>query len=162
MKRVKCPNCTLLLVEPVGPVRASLLLVGEFPNYDDVRNGVVGTGKVGEILRKELARIGIQLSSCRFLNLWQHAKSKECDSDFHLSYVVKELEGHDWVLLMGSEITKALVGHGIMEVSGLKVKSKLFPKVKFFAIPNAGTLLHGDLGEMRLALDKFDKVRRKK
>jgi uracil-DNA glycosylase len=162
MKRQNCPICGQLLVEPIGPVKATHLLIGEFPNYDDVRSGCVATGKVGDILRHELALAGIQLSVCRVINLWQHGKSKECDPAWHLDYILKEIEGHEWVLLMGSEITKALVNHGIMEVAGLQVKSKLFPKVKFFAIPNAGTLLRGDIGEMRLALEKFQKKTRKK
>lgn len=161
-RRNVCPNCGQLLVEPTGSQHAPILLIGEWPNLDDVRSGRVGTGKVGDILRMELARAGIQLASCRLTNLWQHGKTKDCDPAWHLDYILKELDGHEWVILMGSEITKALAGYGIMQVAGLQVKSKLFPKVKFFAIPNAGTLLRGDVGEMRLALEKFQKKWKKK
>lgn len=144
-----------MIVQPIGPKNASILLVGEFPNYDDLRSGYVGSGRVGEILRMELARVGIQLAQCRLVNMWHHAISKDCSLEYHTDVMLPELSGHDWVVLMGSTPTKVFLDKGIMEVSGLKVTSKLFPKIKMFAIPNAGTLLRGDVGEMRLALQKF-------
>jgi uracil-DNA glycosylase family 4 len=162
MKREPCPKCGLLLVTPIGPKDAKLLFVGEYPSFEDVRYGAASSGKIGDALRSELARIGIQKAACRITNLWQHAQSKSCDSSWHLEQVTKELDRHDWVILMGSEITKVLLGRGIMEVAGLEVKSKLFPKIKFFAIPNPASLIHGDVGETRLALEKFKERMKKK
>jgi hypothetical protein len=123
---------------------------------------MLGVRRAGDIMRAEFARAGIQISSCRIISLWKHGKNKECPIDSHLDAVVKELTGHEWVILTGSEISKILVDHSIMEITGLSVKSKTFPKIKFFGIPNAGNLMRGDVGEMRLALEKFMNLRSKK
>ncbi len=158
MSRVACPKCGNLLIPPTGLEQADILLIGEYPSYDHIRSGrLLGDAKVDEILRKELSRVGIQLSACRYINVWQHGKNKECDPQWHIDHILPEISGHKLVILMGAEATRAFVGKGIMEVAGLFVKSKLFPKVKFFAIPNAATLLRGDIGEMRLALEKLQK-----
>jgi uracil-DNA glycosylase len=158
--RTKC-KCGLFEVDPTGPMNASILIVTDGPSYDDIRSGKLMSGRDGDILRKELAISGIQLSSCRVISLHPHGKSKECDVD-HVSGVTNELQGHDWVILMGSEISQMLIGHSLMEITGLKVKSKLFPKIKFFGMPHPSSMFHGDVGEMRLALQKFTEKRSKK
>ena len=77
MTRQACPICSNLLVLPVGLKDASILLVGEYPGVEEVKSGFCWVGRGGEVLRSELARVGIQYEQCRATNLWLHAPSKE-------------------------------------------------------------------------------------
>lgn len=162
MSRSTCPICGASLVSTSGSPTADILIVTDAPDYEDVRLGRLMSGKAGDILRKELAVAGVQLAACEVVSLWPHGKSADCDVEQHLTTLAKRLDGRSYVILMGSEVSKALVGHGLMEITGLQVKSKLFPKVKFFGMPHPTSLMRGDVGEMRLALEKFTKLRTKR
>ena len=69
MVRQACPICSNLLVLPVGPKDASILLIGEYPGVEEVKSGFCWVGRGGEVLRAELARVGIQYEQCRATNL---------------------------------------------------------------------------------------------
>lgn len=152
--RETCPKCGKDLVLAAGNPKSKILLVGEYPGSAEIMQGVPFVGESGKILAAELMRVGIQLAQCRATNLWQHVKN-ECDLDWHKNQMTREFKGRQWVLLMGSEVSKVLFDKGVMELSGIEMKHKLFPHVRMMVSPNPAQLLHGSVGEFRLALQRF-------
>lgn len=155
--RDKCEICHRYLISPCGPLNAEILLAGEFPGWEEIKQGTPFVGRTGEVLKDELARVGIQFNRCRVTNLWLHEKTKECDVDYHVSHLMAEMSNQrKYILMMGSELTKVLMGKGVMELSGLRVESPYLPKgVIAVAAPNPATAFHGRIGEFRLAVSKF-------
>ncbi len=144
------------MIPAVGPTSSKVLLIGEFPGKDEIIRGIPFIGVTGEILKTESVRAGLDLSSCRLTNLWYHAKDeKGCDMKLHLNVMAKEFKGKKFVLLMGSDLTKALFERGVMDLAGLERKSDRFPGIRFFVSPNPAILLHGPVGEFRLSLNRF-------
>jgi uracil-DNA glycosylase len=141
-----------MLVPAVG--KRGILLAGEFPGAEEIIKGVPFVGKAGEVLRTELAIAGMSIEECRLTNLWLHSKS-DCDLDWHISRLVEELMDSHHALLMGSDITKALFDSGVMALSTLEMKTKLFPNTRVFVSPNPAQLFYSPVGEFRLALRKF-------
>jgi len=162
MVRQACPICSNLLVLPVGPKDASILLIGEYPGVEEVKSGFCWVGRGGEVLRAELARVGIQYEQCRATNLWLHAPSKE-DEEYrwHMEQMLTEVQGKKFVLLMGSDVCKALLGEAVSDVSGLIVNSPYLPKdVTAIACKNPALVLRKGttVGEVRQAMKVFGEV----
>jgi len=156
-----CPICNnLLLVPPAGP-GGGILLVGEFPGWQEEKVGQPFVGSAGDILRSELARVGIQYSACRVTNLWQHRITKdEGELDWHVGQLMKEAGRAKYILFMGSECAKTLFHLSVLETAGLKVKAPWLPasvKVAMIA-PNPAIVLHDTAGELRLSLKKFSEA----
>src|ERR1700690_756376 len=106
ISREKCSICGDLLVSPIGPLSSTILFVGDFPNQDDQKQGRAFAGKTGDILKAELAKVGIQLSACRATNLWQHDKNEEkCKISWHMDTLAKEFKNKNYILFMGSDVT---------------------------------------------------------
>lgn len=162
MNRNECPKCKKLLVPPFGPRTAPILLIGEFAGYKESKEGIPMVGDVGDILTAELGKVGIQFSACRRMNIWQHGKDeKTCDFQWHVNEAAKEIPNHKYIFIMGSAATQALFGKNVADISGLKIVSKTFPGIVFYSCPSPAMLLHGPLGEFRLALGKFRKEMKK-
>lgn len=157
--RDKCDVCHRPLVSSCGPLDADILLVGEFPGWEEIKKGAPFVGRTEELLRDELAKVGIQYRSCRMTNLWQHEIDAEgCNISYHVRELGKEMNRHKYILLMGSEITKTYLNKGIMELSGMRLTGPLFPvHTVVIAAPHPGTVFRGRIGEFRLALQKFVK-----
>lgn len=154
-----CPQCNSVLVSPAGPLGAEILLVGEFPGWEEKQKGLPFVGHSGEVLKAELGRVGIQYNNCRMTNLWLHETSKECDVNYHIMNLMEEMKGRKYILLMGSETTKTLLGKGVMELSGLKVIGKYLPDdAKVMVAPNPASVFHARVGEFRMAVEKFSKM----
>lgn len=117
--------------------------------------GVPFVGKAGEILSKELSLAGLPIQECRLTNLWLHSKTDECDMDWHIARLFEEMMDSHHILLMGSDVTKALFHEGVMSMSGLEVKTDINRKARIFVSPNPAQLFYSPLGEFRLALNKF-------
>ena len=159
MSRQVCPLCGNLLVLPVGPKDSLTLLIGEYPGVEELKSGYCWTGKGGEVLRAELARVGVQYETCRATNLWQHTPSKD-DEEFrqHIEWMLAEVEGKKHILLMGSDVCKALLGEAVSDVSGLIVSSPYLPKdVTAVAVRNPAQVLRkgSTVGEIRSAMKAF-------
>lgn len=152
----KCDVCRRRLVEPVGPLDAEILLAGEFPGWEEIKRGAPFVGRTGDVLKSELARVGIQYTSCRMTNLWQHEMTKDCDVNYHIKMLVAEMYKRKYILLMGSEVTKTFWNRGITEVCGLKMASKYIPADSLTVVTlNPASAFHGRIGEFRLSLEKF-------
>jgi uracil-DNA glycosylase family 4 len=164
VQREKCPRCGKLLIAPAGPPSSKILLVGEFPGVEEIKQGRPFIGKTGDVLRAELLRVGLTLPELRQTNLWQHAKDeKGCDLNFHLDRMVKEFEGKTHVLLMGSDVTQALLGEKVSAHSGLMVKIRPYKDIHFWVSPNPAIAFKSPIGEMRLAMTRFaEDVQKKK
>lgn len=161
-KREACPHCGRMLIDAAGPKEAKILLVGEFPGYEEVRQGRPFVGRTGEVLQQELARQGLQLQQCRYTNLWQHDKAeKACDPDWHLDQLTREFQGRSHVLLMGSDVTTAILGGKVMEYAGTRITLPAFKDIRFWVSPNPAIVFNAPLGELRLAIERFAKDTRR-
>ena len=49
MTRANCPQCKKLLIPAYGT--GCVLLVGEFPGFEEVKRGVPFVGRTGDVLR---------------------------------------------------------------------------------------------------------------
>ena len=150
------------MVLPVGPKDASILLVGEYPGVDELKEGFCWVGRGGEVLRSELARVGIQYEQCRATNLWMHTPSKD-DEEYrwHVEQMLAEAQGRKYILLMGSDVCKALLNEAVSDASGLIVNSPYLPKdVTAVACKNPALVLRKGttVGEVRQAMKVFGEV----
>jgi len=155
-----CPICNYRIVEPAGPLQSKILLAGEFPGYEEMREGIPFTGKTGDVLRIELAKVGISFETCRMTNLWMHEKNDKCNQDYHIKKFMEEADGRAFILLMGSDTSKSLFGMDIMRLSGLVVRSHMFPSSLIVFSPNPAIAFHGRAGEMQLAFRRFGELAR--
>jgi uracil-DNA glycosylase len=169
-QRHRCPKCAKLLIEPFGNPTAPYLLVGDFPGYHETMANVPFAfrrkpteTRSGDILRDELNRVGISIQEALLTNLWQHQKDdKECDLSLHLDQLTSLFKDRTHVLLMGSDVTQALLGVKVNVVSGLNVKVPGFAKVRFWVSPNPSLVMGQPIGELRLAFSRFaEDVKRK-
>ena len=186
--REQCPICKrLLLVEPDGDPKAKILIVGEYPGIEEIKAGRPWVGQAGKVLDRELELVGIPRHICRVTNLWLHAppaapkteKPKtrsaierweeaaaayEPEFTFHYTRLLKEIKGRKALLMMGSDVTEALIGRPVSLVAGCFIKSGRFitavnlPKVTV-AMMNPAIVFRsgkeGKLGETRLAIQRF-------
>ena len=51
-------------VVPVGPANASIMVISDFPDADEVGSGVLGSGATGNLLARMLAAIDVKLADC--------------------------------------------------------------------------------------------------
>lgn len=178
----RCSKCGKLLISPMGNPQAPLLLVGDFPGYYETIQGVPFAFRQkptqtfsGDLLKAELTRVGIMMHSVLITNLWQHQKSlitetvgkKErkvpaCPLAWHLDQLVSLFKDRTHVLLMGSEVTQALLGVKSDEVMGLNVKVSGFSKMRFWVSPNPALAFNQPIGELRLAFRRFSEDVNKK
>src|SRR3990167_6592865 len=156
MNRNKCPKCGKLLIQPVGNPKSKILLVGDFPGFEEVRQGVCFVGRSGEVLQSELGRNGLQFRDCRMTNLWQHAEDeKECDITWHINQLVKEFKGKTHVLLMGSSAVRTVVGEKKINYAGTRLTLPDFKGIRIWASPNPTSVFHSPVGEFRISLERF-------
>lgn len=158
--RASCPICQHKLVAPSGDPHSTVLVVGEFPGFEEIRLGQPFVGPSGQVLRREIAMAGMQLESCRVTNLWLHGPSKdEADYEWNREQLMAELKGKVHILLMGSDVAHAFGLPNVMSWSGMNLRHADLPKtVKTCIIaPNPALLLQRDttIGEFRLAVTKF-------
>ena len=159
----RCSKCGKLLISPFGNPASPYLLVGDFPGYKEqiervpfaFRRKPTET-RSGDVLQAELLRVGINLNQALLTNLWLHDKDeKTCDVALHLNQLTPLFNDRTHVLLMGSDVTQALLGAKVNVVSGLNVKVPGYSKVRFWASPNPSFALSQPIGELRLAFQRF-------
>src|SRR3990167_7228787 len=154
--RQPCPLCGNWLVEPVGPPSAPLLLLGEYPGWREAKEGRAWIGEAGQVLRAELARVGIQFDRCRATNLWLHKPSKEPgEYEYHMQNALEEVRNRRIVFLMGSDVARAFLDQSVSDVSGLVVRSRLISSgIILIASKNPALLLRQGavVGDVRHAM----------
>ena len=78
-----------------------------------------------------------------------------------MEQMLTEVQGKKFVLLMGSDVCKALLGEAVSDVSGLIVNSPYLPKdVTAIACKNPALVLRKGttVGEVRQAMKVFGEV----
>lgn len=166
-----CKHCGDQLVQISGPITSDILLIGDFPDWRDIMKGIpfsVGYVKnyrrvmrAGDIMRDLLTANSIRPERCRMTNVWLHApkKAEECEKDFHVTSVLKEMAQAKYVLLMGTDAVHLLLPDaGALEWSGLEILSPELPKTTraMGSVKMATGFQH--LGEVKLAIKRFSEM----
>lgn len=154
---MKCPACgSEDLVFPAGKRDSPILVVGEYPGEEEIREGKPFVGAMGGVFKTELARLGIDIKALRICNLWQHTPSKNKDCLEHgVKTVIKEAEGRQIILLIGSDTVKFFCDKSVASTTGLEVKSPYFSAPLVMSCVQPATVFHSSIGEFRLSLQKF-------
>ena len=158
MSREKCPNCGHKLVAPSGPVKATVLLIGDTPGQEEIIQGHPWAGRGGDVLRAEMIKVGIHPGRCRMTNMWLHAKNpKECDKDWHITEMFREVRGKKFLLIMGAETLQTFLPESrVSEWSGLEIISPDIPKgARAMAMVNPAIALRDVHGEVAFAIKNF-------
>ena len=151
-----CPYCGADLVRASGNKHSDILIIGEFPGDEEKQQGIPMVGRMGTVLREQLAYLGLDLMSFRRTNLWLHDpnKNKEC-FQMGVEAAMKEAKGKKVILLMGSEVVTYFTTKKVSDVSGLRVTSDMLSAPIILAMFNPAIVFRGTIGETKFALKKF-------
>jgi uracil-DNA glycosylase family 4 len=156
---ISCPICnTLEMVYPTGPKKSSILIIGEAPGVDEIKDGKPFVGRTGTMLRMELGRLGIDLNAMRITNMWLHPKTDNEKCFEHcFTKAIEEAQGRKLILLIGAGTLKKFCGHGVEEYNGLLVQSRWLsaPLIMAGIQPANVWKENGTLGEVRHVMRKF-------
>ena len=158
-----CPVCkTDETVLPFGPKTSPVLIIGDHPGKDELRDGKPFVGATGGVLRSELSRVKLDSNRMRMTNLWMHEPNEndEC-MDVGAKAVLKESQGKKVILLVGSATVKYFANVSVEGYNGLVVACPYFPHAVAVACVQPTTVFHGTLGEFRFAMQQFAVVIRK-
>ena len=168
MERELCSICQGTLVRNQGPIDAPILIVGAYPNWQEIQKGYLGGTDAFNILDVELGRAGINSEDCRITNLWRHAEVKakddayEEEEEYHFNLLLTELKGRKAVLLMGRQPVERLLRVPISDVESLKVSSEYYPaSVKVSVVSKAPSIVLTDgavVGNVRHAIQRFARL----
>ena len=158
MRNQTCPICNADCISPSG--HSDLLIIAESPTKIDIKMGrLFSTSSMfttaGFVMRKELARVGLDLSQFRVSSLWIHEpnKNEEC---FRVGYdaVLEEAKGKKFILLVGAEVVETFTGYKVSDVSGLQIDSPVLSAPIIYAMVNPSMALARSVGEVRLGIEK--------
>jgi uracil-DNA glycosylase len=156
-----CIYCGRSIIEPLGPPKSSIILIGEEPEEDEFKARRPFAGDKLEILTQELSRVGIPITMCRQMNLWPHSITEECPLDKHMDEMAAESKGRDVALVMGASLVRALLGKNVSDVNGLVMESDyLSPSCKVVPCMKVTQSTHGGIGEVRFAIQTLGTFRR--
>ena len=162
-----CPHCNHKIVMPGGPSKSKFIIVGENPGVEEIKESLAWVGSAGKVLRRELALLGIDLSSIRHTNIWVHESNKnDEDRMANFAYAYEELKGREVALLVGSEVAKWASNNKwkVSDLTGLELTSEQLgnPLINIphiiFSVNPAIVLHSGGIGETRLAIRRFGKL----
>jgi len=152
-----CPACGNEATSPQGRKNSKYLLVFSKPypmaavrSYKDSVTGL-------DVLRKELARVGLQLSEFRMAYLNMHESKDENCYYAGRDTILDEAKGREAVILVGSEVTEEFCGVSAQDTAGLQVDSMSFsaPLVVVLPKPESVFVRGSGIGEFRLAVQKL-------
>jgi len=151
-----CPICgNDNCVPPAGNKDSKVAIIAEFPGHEETIKGRPMVGNMGDLLKIELGKLGIDLNRIRVGNLWYHEKNgnEEC-LQYGAQQIINDSIGREVILLLGSDTVKYFTGENVGDVSSLIVKSDYFSGTVFASV-NPAIAFHQNVGEVRLALKKF-------
>lgn len=158
-----CSVCDTPLIKQSGPVFSEILIVGNYPTPKDIerlqpkdkKNLEPFVGWGGKFFRQELAKAGLDYYQCRAITLWKHKQNKEdgCEM-FMITNVIQEAKDKKLILLCGAEVVSTFLDYKVSDTSGLWMDCKYFSG-KVMPMFNPSQMLHGGVGEIRLAIKKF-------
>jgi uracil-DNA glycosylase family 4 len=152
-----CPKCdTDDCVLPTGPKSSPILIIGDKPGQQEVKEAKPFVGATGGVLRAELSRVGVDMGKIRITNLWLHEpnKKQEC-LDYGAQKAIEESKNKKVILLIGSDTCKYFCDCSVEGWNGLLVESAWFPNAKVMASVQPAIAFHSGLGEVRFALKNF-------
>ena len=158
MERSKCLHCQRTNYLPNGSTKAKLLIVVDTPMLDDDRQGIIMSGRTGDIMRSELQRAGIQPSVCRFVSLWMHEQVKgntQC-VELGMKNLLKEMHNHPFILIAGASAARSVLDDSLYDSVGIERKLVGYDAV-VMAMPDPSKISHMPIGETRLALEKMNR-----
>jgi uracil-DNA glycosylase family 4 len=153
----ECPVChSEDCILPVGPKSSPILIIGDKPGIQEVKDGKPFSGAISGVLRSELFRVGVDMGKIRITNLWLHEPNanKECQEN-GAKKAILEAQNKKVILLIGSDIVKYFCSCSVEGYNGLMVESSWFPNAKIMACVQPAMVFHGSLGEVRFALSQF-------
>jgi uracil-DNA glycosylase family 4 len=161
-----CPICGKDGIVPAwGNKKSPILIIGAYPGDDEILKGRPFVGGTGELFRKELAYVGIDMYRLRLCNLWQHKAWKNQKHKYYFECLkdgaektIAEAKGKQAILLVGASTVKYFVGMPVSDVAGLQVKSDYLSAPIIMAMHNPAQAFHGAIGEVRLSIQKFAKL----
>ena len=167
----KCPACDNAEgVPPHNPSKSKILIVGDFPEGDDITQGIPFRSRIGTVLQNYLSKMGYSLSQFGLCNLWQHAPDKVLKNkpvynnpdclEHGKKVVIEEAKKKKLILLIGSNVSKVFLTKNSMEMSSLKVNEHLKIQLSaptVLAMVKPSIVFGGTHGEVELALKKFIK-----
>jgi uracil-DNA glycosylase family 4 len=155
-----CPHCHDEGCVPAGGAKSSpILVIGEFPGEEEIKKGRPLVGRTGNVLKAELAYYGIDMKRLRLGNLWLHPPNKNEDCfNYGVEQILKEAQGREVILLLGSDTVKYFCNEKVSDVTGLQVQSSYLSAPIVFACLQPATVFHQSVGELRLSLKKFVKL----
>lgn len=163
----ECPLCHLPLIKSRTCERPLGAIVGDFPGEAEIEQGIPFIGPGGRILRVEMTVLGLDVNFFTITNIWHHARpadkgrnkvSKEsflAEHKWHLAQTIRAVRDHSPILLLGSDASRSFLNVSAESMSGVWTKSYLLPGSKIMVAPNPVQLLHGTVGEFRLALERY-------
>ncbi len=154
-------SCGLHMVKPFGNLSSNVVILGDYPSFDDVKNGMAFTGPGGMALRQELAKAGVQPEGVFMTLLYPHnmGKTSECVEDWETN-AMGFLRKKKLILLLGKAVP-VFTQFTAEQVSGIKVPSALLKGSIVVAGPGITTALKSPIGELRRACEVFAEERRK-
>jgi len=159
-----CEICGQPLVNIGGWRSSPILLVGEFPGWEELKYLVPWIGNAGKVLANELGRAGVQFERCKTTNLWRHAvpedkPTKEREFDYHYKLLIEELKKAKAVFLMGSDLAELFFKKKVTYINGCVMHSERLPSNIEVAIVslNPAVCLQRDsvAGDFRYACQRF-------
>ena len=156
-----CPACSEEGTPPKGNKNAKYLLVFNKPyitpavrSYKDKVTGI-------DVLRKEFARVGLDLAEFRMAWLWLHEPGKEENCYFAgRDIVLDEAKGKQAVILVGAEPVSEFTQYSATDVYGLTVDTPSLSAPIVFVLPKPeGVFVRGSgIGELRLSIEKLGRI----
>jgi uracil-DNA glycosylase family 4 len=160
-----CPVCGERLVLPYGPDDAIAVVVSNQPGEFEVnhRRPFVPQAPAGKVLHKEMRLAGLDIDEFMLTNVWLHPPNDRC-FDWHSEQTAQLLMGRRAVLLLGALVCMTYLGVSVMSCSGIVQRKRYLiagetPLV--VAGPNPADALHGTIGEVRLAIERFAEAYKK-
>lgn len=148
-------------VPPYGDENSPVLIVGDYPDGNDLVKAIPFSDKEGTILRTQMGYLGWNLQQFRLCNLWQHRPNKnEACYKHGVETVIKEAKGKKAILFTGAEVVKEFFTKNSMEIQGIPAKEFLSYPLSadiIYCMPKISIVFHGVMGELKLALEKFSK-----
>ena len=155
-----CPACGEQGVAPKGNKNSKWLLV--FAKPYPIATGWKGKNlSAMDVLRKEFAKVGLDLADFRTASLWLHEPTKNEDCyQAGRSVVLDEARGREAVILVGSEPVEEFTGLSASDTAGLQVDAPALSAKIVFVLPKPeGVFVRGSgIGELRLSVEKLSKI----
>src|SRR3990167_5244965 len=163
----QCPVCNQDIISPSGNPKSFILLIGGIPDEEEmlIGNLFVSRESGGQVLKSEFFREKVDYKRLRITGLWLHPphtpasmkkEDKRVASDlnercmkFFMEELLKEADGKQAILLIGSEAVKALAGVSVSDWAGLKITSDYLDAHLIMPMHNPGYVYHNPLGEVR-------------